>query len=159
MRDEDWGEIEEAFFAAGEAHCLKPEGVVFDAEDLAALGMQQAAAAPANLVTVVQDRARDYAALARSRAQVYSAVANERARRYAARASRWLLWQSRMLQLRLLVSLYAGAEHALRAVKSYAFHPRRVARRPWLARACIVVLVSSVSSYSAAAVLVASGAL
>jgi hypothetical protein len=135
MRDEDWGEVEVAFFAAGEAHSEKPEAVVFDAEDLAAFGMQAPVPHPF-LVTL------------RRRAQVFGA-----------RAQRWSRWQGRMIQFRLAVLLFGGAEQALRAVRSHAFHPLRVARRPWLARACIVVLVSSVSSYSAAAVLVASGAL
>jgi hypothetical protein len=146
MSDEAWGEFEEAFFRAGEAQSQQPEGVVFDAADLAALGME----AP---------RAPDFVSVVRERTALVRQRVRERAQDHGGRARRWLLWQFRMLQFRLMVTLFTGAEHALRAVRSYAFHPRRVKRRSWLARASIVVLISSVSSYSAAAVLVASGAL
>jgi hypothetical protein len=160
MRDEDWGEVEAAFFRAGETHGQQPEGVVFDAEDVAVLGLQ--APAP-DRFSALAAWAGELRATFRgdplSRVPTLAATARSKVAVLYKRAQRALLWHGRLVHFRFAVALFGGAEHALRAAASCAFHPRRVLRRKWLARACIVVLVSSVSSYSAAAVLVASGAL
>ena len=160
MRDEAWGDVEESFFAAGDA--ISQQTPVDHAEpDPAApeaMDVDQLLAASAAIRVPPRLAFQRWANAALTRSGRWSSVK-------LARAARWSLWRVRLLHFRLTIALWAGAEHALRAANS-TFRPLRplviplrplvIPPRPRLARACLVVLIT-IAHYSAAAIAAASG--
>jgi hypothetical protein len=133
--DDAFGELEESFFATGDAAN-------------AAEQYKQAWREADGIAQVIEDErpARLLAMQAWLRPRLVG-------------AGNWLLWRARLLQFRVAVAVYQRTEHVRRVVVEHAFSPSVATRNPRLVRAIIVILICTVANFSAAAVLAAAGAL
>jgi hypothetical protein len=136
MRDEAWGEFEQAFFAEGDAYGNAGNASGTDApnDDFGDLDFtsEPTSARPAWLTAV-----------------------SGRLAAFRASAARWVRWHARLAEFRVAVAVSAHAEHALRVAAAHRFRPLLQHRRPWLVRASAFILISSAVNYSAAAVMAA----